>query len=219
MIGIIDCTKWPWAQCPQGYRAQFSRGDSGSEPFILLEAVASQDLRIWHAFFPQRPSLLLQLQNAVRGLLNDLKIRKAPEVPFVANDVAYKWGYYLTGGIYPEWVVLMKSISQPGLNDVKRIRYKQAHEAARKDVERAFDVLKKMGYQKGKTISPDFYPEEQHREDDPMAALLLRAKVLPKEMVGIPGSLGWPLIGESFSFISEFSSLAAILSFINKRQK
>ncbi|GJZ09578.1 ALP1-like protein isoform X1 [Tanacetum coccineum] len=84
MIDNIDCTKWPWAQCPQAYRAQFSRGDSGSEPFILLEAVASQDLWIWHAFF----------------------------------GVA-------------------------GSNDVKRIRYKQAHEAARKDVERAFGVLKK----------------------------------------------------------------------------
>nr|GEW38134.1 putative nuclease HARBI1 isoform X2 [Tanacetum cinerariifolium] len=31
----------------------------------------------------------------------------------------------------------------PGSNDVKRIRYKQAHEAAIKDVERAFGVLKK----------------------------------------------------------------------------
>ncbi|GKB88760.1 WAT1-related protein isoform X1 [Tanacetum coccineum] len=62
----------------KAYRAQFSRGDSGSEPFILLEAVASQD----------------------------------------------KWGYYLSDGIYPEWAVLMKSISQPGSNDVKRIRYK-----------------------------------------------------------------------------------------------
>ncbi|GKB27081.1 ALP1-like protein isoform X1 [Tanacetum coccineum] len=112
MIGNIDCTKWPWAQCPQAYRAQFSRGDSGSEPFILLEAVASQDLWIWHAFF--------------------VFAGKAPEVPFVANDVTYKWGYYLTDEIYPEWVVLMKSISQPGSNDVKRIRYKQAHEAARK---------------------------------------------------------------------------------------
>ncbi|GKD25781.1 protein translocase subunit SecA2, chloroplastic isoform X1 [Tanacetum coccineum] len=37
--------------------------------------------------------------------------------------------------IYPEWAVLMKSISQPESNDVKRIRYKQAHEATRKDVE------------------------------------------------------------------------------------
>ncbi|GJV02957.1 ALP1-like protein isoform X1, partial [Tanacetum coccineum] len=52
-------------------------------------------------------------------VLNDLKVGKAPEVPFVANDVTYKWGYYLTDGIYPEWVVLMKSISQPGSNDVK----------------------------------------------------------------------------------------------------
>ncbi|GJT58729.1 ALP1-like protein isoform X1 [Tanacetum coccineum] len=42
-IGSIDCTKWPWAQCPQAYRAQFSMGDSGSELFILLEAVASQE--------------------------------------------------------------------------------------------------------------------------------------------------------------------------------
>ncbi|GJY63942.1 ALP1-like protein [Tanacetum coccineum] len=103
MIGSIDCTKWSWAQCPQAYRAQFSRGDSGSEPFILLEAVASQDLWIWHAFFGVAGS-----NNDVNVLrqspvLNDLKVGKAPEVPFVANDVTYKWGYYLTDGIYPEW--------------------------------------------------------------------------------------------------------------------
>ncbi|GKC54647.1 ALP1-like protein [Tanacetum coccineum] len=109
-------------------------------------------------------------------------------------------GYYLTDGIYPEWVVLMKSISQPRSNDMKRIRYKQAHEAARKDVERAFGVLKKkwaivrtparsrslkrithliytciilhnmIRKEKGKTISPDFYSEDQHREDDPSGA-------------------------------------------------
>ncbi|GJX75546.1 hypothetical protein Tco_0322357 [Tanacetum coccineum] len=52
-------------------------------------------------------------------VLNDFKVGKAPEN------------------------VLMKSISQPGSNDVKRIRYKQAHEAAKKDVERALGVLKK----------------------------------------------------------------------------
>ncbi|GJY76528.1 WAT1-related protein isoform X1 [Tanacetum coccineum] len=68
-------------------------------------------------------------------VLNDLKVGKILEVPFVANDVTYKWGYYLTDEIYLEWAVLMKFISQPRSNDVKRIRYKQAHEAARKDVE------------------------------------------------------------------------------------
>ncbi|GJW50743.1 ALP1-like protein [Tanacetum coccineum] len=203
MIGNIDCTKWMWAQCPQAYRAQFSRGDSRSGPFILLEAVASQDLWIWHAFFG-----VARLNNDVNILrqshvLNDLKVGKAPEVPFVANDVTYKWGYYLTDGIYPEWAVLMKPISQP-----KRIRYKQAHEAARKDVERAFGVLKKkwvivrtparsrsfkrithlmytciilhnmIRQNKKKAISGQHYPEEKHREDDPVRSAQDRLQVI-----------------------------------------
>ncbi|GJS46567.1 retrotransposon gag domain, retroviral aspartyl protease [Tanacetum coccineum] len=71
------------------------------------------------------------------------KSGKALDVPFVANDVTYKRGYYLTNRIYPEWSVLIKSISKPRSNGYKRIMYKNAHEATRKDVERAFDVLKK----------------------------------------------------------------------------
>ncbi|GJX49599.1 ALP1-like protein [Tanacetum coccineum] len=184
------------------------RGDSGSEPFILLEAVASQDLWIWHAFFGVAGSN--NDANVLRQspVLNGLKVGKASEVPFVANDVTYKWGYYLTDEIYPEWAVLMKSISQPESNDVKRIRYKQAHEAARKDVERSFGVLKKkwvivrtptrsrslkrithlmytfiilhnmIRKEKEKAISPDFYPEEQHREDDPIRSAQYRLRVI-----------------------------------------
>ena len=90
----------------------------------------------------------------------------------------------------------MKTISEPGANDHKRIRYKQAHEAARKDVERAFGVLKKKWaivntlvrsrslsritklmytciilhnmiiQDQGTAISPEYFPEEVHREDD-----------------------------------------------------
>nr|GFB54877.1 protein ALP1-like [Tanacetum cinerariifolium] len=77
------------------------------------------------------------------SIFNDLKSGKAPDVSFVANDVTYKKGYYLIDGIYPEWSVLMKSISKPRSNGYKRIMYKNAHEATRKDVERAFDILKK----------------------------------------------------------------------------
>ncbi|GJZ49629.1 ALP1-like protein isoform X1 [Tanacetum coccineum] len=93
MVGSIDCTKWPWAQCPVGLRNQF-----------------------W----------LINDMNVIRQspLLNNLKEGKEPEVAFVANDVHYKWEYYLTDGIYPEWSVLIKSIAHPG-----------AHEATRKDVE------------------------------------------------------------------------------------
>lgn len=61
----------------------------------------------------------------------------------MANDMTYKWGYYLVDEIYLECSVLMKSISQRGSNNTKRIRYKQAHEATRKDLERAFGVLKR----------------------------------------------------------------------------
>ncbi|GKA55983.1 putative nuclease HARBI1 [Tanacetum coccineum] len=58
-------------------------------------------------------------------------------------------------------------------NDYKRIMYKTAHEAARKDVEHAFGVLKtkckiikQQARDSEKAISPRFYPEEKHRDDD-----------------------------------------------------
>ncbi|GKB43265.1 ALP1-like protein [Tanacetum coccineum] len=104
-------------------------------------------------------------------LFNDLKAGKAPDVPFVANNVTYKRGYYLTDGIYPEWSVLIKSIKNPGVNDHKRILYKMKHEAARKDVERAFGVLKKK-YKLIKHPTQGMMrrrlSEEQHRDDDPV---------------------------------------------------
>ncbi|GJR88130.1 ALP1-like protein [Tanacetum coccineum] len=107
-------------------------------PFILLEAIASQDLWIWHAFFGV--SGMNNDVNVLRQspIFNDLKSGRAPDVPFMANNVPYKRGYYLTDGIYPQWAVLIKSIKNPGMNDLTRILYKTKHKAARKDAERAF---------------------------------------------------------------------------------
>lgn len=46
LIGSIDCTYWPWENCLHALKAQFCRGDHRKTPFILLEAISSQDLWI-----------------------------------------------------------------------------------------------------------------------------------------------------------------------------
>jgi len=48
----------------------------------------------------------------------------------------YKMGYYLADGIYPEWQILMKTISEP--QSEKQKLYAKRQESRRKDVERGF---------------------------------------------------------------------------------
>jgi hypothetical protein len=50
MVGSLDCMHWQWKNCPVGWKGQYTRGDH-KVPTVILEAVASQDLWIWHAFF------------------------------------------------------------------------------------------------------------------------------------------------------------------------
>ncbi|KAL6840949.1 hypothetical protein ACP4OV_029209 [Aristida adscensionis] len=138
MLGSIDCMHWRWEKCPLAWRGQFTRGDYGV-PTMILEAVASQDLHIWHAFF------------GVAGSNNDLNVLnqsplffdalkgKAPQVQFLVNGNEYNTGYYLADGIYPEWAAFMKTISLPQTE--KHKLFAEHQEGARKDVERAFGVL------------------------------------------------------------------------------
>ncbi|GKA52540.1 ALP1-like protein isoform X1 [Tanacetum coccineum] len=46
MLRSLDCTDWEWFGCPYSIKAQYVRRDHGSNTFIFLEDVASQDLWI-----------------------------------------------------------------------------------------------------------------------------------------------------------------------------
>lgn len=60
MLGSIDCMHWEWKNCPKADHGEYT--GRGKKPTIVLEAVASNDLWIWHAFF------------GLPGSMNDLNV-------------------------------------------------------------------------------------------------------------------------------------------------
>lgn len=139
MLGSIDCTHWNWRNCPTAWRGQYMRGDH-EYPTIILEAVASQDTWIWHSYFGMAGShndLNVLYQSPI---FNPEELGTAPPAPFTVNNQFYQRGYYLVDGIYPDWASFVKTISYP--TTAKKTRFKRAQESARKDVERAFGVIK-----------------------------------------------------------------------------
>nr|ASR75324.1 Harbinger transposon protein [Oryza rufipogon] len=137
MLGYIDCMHWRWKNCPAGWKGQYS--GHVDRPTMILEAVASKDLWIWHSFFGL-PGSLNDINVLQRSpLFQRLTSRTAPELEFMVNGKKYIMGYYLADGIYPSWATFVKTISNP--QDNKRIHYTKVQDGVRKDVERAFGVL------------------------------------------------------------------------------
>ncbi|GJX01900.1 ALP1-like protein isoform X1, partial [Tanacetum coccineum] len=134
----IDCMHWEWRNCPVAWQGQYGRGDK-KYPTIMLEAVASQDLWIWHAFFGMTGANndINILDNS--PLFDDLLNDTAHVLPYEVNGVGYEKWYYLADGIYPQWTNFVKSFMVA--NDTKHAYFKRRQEGARKDVERAFGVL------------------------------------------------------------------------------
>ncbi|KAL0787330.1 hypothetical protein Bca101_003576 [Brassica carinata] len=137
MIGSIDCMHWEWKNCPTAWKGQYTRGSG--KPTIVLEAVASQDLWIWHAFFGP-PGTLNDINVLDRSpVFDDILQGRAPRVNYIVNGHEYNLAYYLTDGIYPNWATFVQSIKLP--QGPKASLFATQQEAARKDVERAFGVL------------------------------------------------------------------------------
>ena len=60
MIGSVDCMHWEWKNCPMAWTTQYV--GRSKKATLILEAVADQDLWIWHAFF------------GIPGSCNDLNV-------------------------------------------------------------------------------------------------------------------------------------------------
>uniref|UniRef100_A0A0D3DQQ1 DDE Tnp4 domain-containing protein n=1 Tax=Brassica oleracea var. oleracea TaxID=109376 RepID=A0A0D3DQQ1_BRAOL len=111
MIGSIDCMHWEWKNCPTAWKGQYARGSG--KPTIVLEAVASYDLWIWHAFFGP-PGTLNDINVLDRSpIFDDIINGQAPQVTYSVNGRQYHLAYYLTDGIYPKWATLIQSIPIP----------------------------------------------------------------------------------------------------------
>ncbi|XP_076925218.1 uncharacterized protein LOC143587959 [Bidens hawaiensis] len=74
-------------------------------------------------------------------IFDDLIDGVEPPQAFFANGEHFKYGYYLVDGIYSEWGTLVQAYASP-LSD-KQKYFTKRQELARKDIERAFGVLKK----------------------------------------------------------------------------
>ncbi|XP_062170457.1 uncharacterized protein LOC133876188 [Alnus glutinosa] len=111
MLGSIDCMHWKWKNCPNAWRGIYS--GHIHEPAIILEAMASHDLWMWHAFFglPEFHNDINVLERS--NVFANLAEGHAPSVNYSVNGHDYTMGYYLA----------------------------DAQESARKDVEQAFGVL------------------------------------------------------------------------------
>nr|GEX74686.1 hypothetical protein [Tanacetum cinerariifolium] len=105
-LGSIDCMHWKWKNCPVSWQGQYGRGDK-KYPTIMLEAVASQDLWIWHVFFgiTGANNDINVLDNS--PLFDDILNDTAPVVSYVVNGVGYEKWYYLVDGIYPQWATFV----------------------------------------------------------------------------------------------------------------
>nr|XP_043612398.1 uncharacterized protein LOC122584249 [Erigeron canadensis] len=95
---------------------------------------------IWHSFFGPAGSNndVNVLQQS--PLFQNERNGSTPDSSFSVNGHDYNRDYYLTDGIYPRWAAFVKAY--PHLVEQDEKKFKRLQEAARKDVEREFGVLK-----------------------------------------------------------------------------
>ncbi|RLN41886.1 uncharacterized protein C2845_PM01G24650 [Panicum miliaceum] len=137
MLGSIDCMHWEWRNCSTSWKGQFK--GRGKHPSMILEAVASHDLWIWHAYFGM-PASNNDINVLHRSPIFSSYLRgRSTPVSFTVNGRTYNTGYYLADGIYQEWAAFVKTIRHP--MEQKTRHFATQQKSARKNIERVFGLL------------------------------------------------------------------------------
>src|SRR4051812_3954943 len=86
MLGSVDCMHWTWKNCPTAWHGQYT--GHTRQPTIVLEAVASYDLWLWHAFFgmPGSNNDINVLNRS--SLFNNVLAGRAPPANYTINNNA-----------------------------------------------------------------------------------------------------------------------------------
>ena len=145
MVGSLDCSHTYWKNCPKAWQGSYK----GKEhmPSIVLEAICDYHLFFWHASYGYTGNLndrtILSLSPLMDRLLDgsfhQLE-QEAGVVPFRIGLQQFNHTWITTDGIYPRYVRFVKGIKQP--ISPQECKYTAWQEAVRKDIERAFGVLK-----------------------------------------------------------------------------
>jgi hypothetical protein len=102
--------QWHWKNCPVADHRQYTGKEK--EPTVVLKAIASYDLLIWHMFFGQLGTL-----NSINILyqipiFEFLQEGKGISILYKVNGHQYNLAYYLTNCMYPPYATLIQSISE-----------------------------------------------------------------------------------------------------------
>jgi hypothetical protein len=145
LLGSLDCTHTYWKNCPKAWQGSYKGKEE--KPSIVKEAISDYHLFFWHASYGNTGtlndisilSLSPLLDRMVDGSLHTLETDSGC-VPFRIGDEKFTLLFLLVDGIYPHYSRFVRGIKEPITEKEKK--YTAWQEASRKDIERAFDVLK-----------------------------------------------------------------------------
>jgi hypothetical protein len=143
MFGSLDCMHTYWKNCPYGWQGSYKGKEK--RPSIVLEAICDYHLWFWHGAYGYAGTmndLSILSMSPFLGKLVDGSFGKLEEnvVPYKIGNDNFTKMFILVDGIYPPYSRFVQGIKEPILEE-DRV-YSKWQESCRKDIERAFGVLK-----------------------------------------------------------------------------